>query len=350
MSTITDLQATDSGATSRTIINDNFDNLNNDKAEASTVTAHTSATTNVHGVTGSFVGLTMTQTLTNKTLTSPTITSPTVTGTVAGSATLTTMTINGSQNSMTVREQELVFTDVTTNNASTTKHGLLPKLSNSASQFLDGTGSWSSPSSLPKVKVYTTFETSARFTANLASTTTTYNSNGLTLATDGSGNKGGWVTFAIAGSNMSLYSAGSVFTASFSLNAVNSAGQVYIGIGEGISAGGGSVGTTKHVGFVVNIDSSVASLYGTVANGSAETRTSALTTLSANDALSVLAIINSSTSVDFYWRKNGGTLSSATNVTTNIPTGTERLLSFGISDENTAVVASATAAGMGYEI
>lgn len=36
-------------------------------------------------------------------------------------------------------------TDITTNNASTTKHGLLKKLDNTATNFMDGTGAWSVP-------------------------------------------------------------------------------------------------------------------------------------------------------------------------------------------------------------
>lgn len=38
------------------------------------------------------------------------------------------------------------FSDITTNNASTSKHGFLPKLDNNAAHFLDGTGAWSTPS------------------------------------------------------------------------------------------------------------------------------------------------------------------------------------------------------------
>jgi len=46
----------------------------------------------------------------------------------------------------TVDETMLLFTDITTANVSTLKHGLTPKLPNDAARYLDGTGNWSSPS------------------------------------------------------------------------------------------------------------------------------------------------------------------------------------------------------------
>jgi hypothetical protein len=42
-------------------------------------------------------------------------------------------------------------TDITTLNATTSLHGLLKKLSNSASQYMDGTGNWSTPQGVPGV-------------------------------------------------------------------------------------------------------------------------------------------------------------------------------------------------------
>ncbi len=45
-----------------------------------------------------------------------------------------------------VADADVTFTDITTNNASTSKHGFLKKLDNSASHFMDGTGAWSTPS------------------------------------------------------------------------------------------------------------------------------------------------------------------------------------------------------------
>lgn len=43
-------------------------------------------------------------------------------------------------------ESAVTFTDITTNNASTSKHGYLKKLDNTAAHYMDGTGAWSTPS------------------------------------------------------------------------------------------------------------------------------------------------------------------------------------------------------------
>ncbi len=42
-------------------------------------------------------------------------------------------------------ESTVTFTDITTNNSSTSKHGYLKKLSNSATEYMDGSGNWSTP-------------------------------------------------------------------------------------------------------------------------------------------------------------------------------------------------------------
>ena len=43
----------------------------------------------------------------------------------------------------------LTTTDITTNNASTSKHGFLKKLDNTATNYMDGTGAWSVPAGTP---------------------------------------------------------------------------------------------------------------------------------------------------------------------------------------------------------
>ncbi len=46
----------------------------------------------------------------------------------------------------TITEAKIVLADNTTNNASTSNHGFLKKLSNVSTEFMDGTGGWSTPS------------------------------------------------------------------------------------------------------------------------------------------------------------------------------------------------------------
>lgn len=59
----------------------------------------------------------------------------------------TTRTVNGHALSadVTLSGADLSMSDVTTNNASTAQHGFLPKLSGVATQYLDGTGAFSTP-------------------------------------------------------------------------------------------------------------------------------------------------------------------------------------------------------------
>ena len=50
-----------------------------------------------------------------------------------------------------VTEAKQSLSDVTTHNVSTTKHGYAPKAPNDATQYLDGTGSWSVPAGVKAI-------------------------------------------------------------------------------------------------------------------------------------------------------------------------------------------------------
>jgi len=67
-------------------------------------------------------------------------TSPTLVTPLLGTPTSGTLT-----NCTGYVEANVVFTDVTTNNSSTSNHGFLKKLSNTATEYMDGTGNWSTP-------------------------------------------------------------------------------------------------------------------------------------------------------------------------------------------------------------
>jgi len=70
------------------------------------------------------------------------------TGAVVGTTdtqTLTGKTIAGASNTLTVRDLDLAFTDVTTANVSTTAHGLTPKAPGGTTQFLRGDATWAVP-------------------------------------------------------------------------------------------------------------------------------------------------------------------------------------------------------------
>jgi hypothetical protein len=44
-----------------------------------------------------------------------------------------------------ITERQILLSDVTTNNASTSNHGFVKKLDGNSAHFLDGTGSWGTP-------------------------------------------------------------------------------------------------------------------------------------------------------------------------------------------------------------
>ncbi len=67
-------------------------------------------------------------------------TSPTLVTPLLGTPTSGTLT-----NCTGYTEANLSLTDITTNNSSTSKHGLLKKLDNTATHYMDGTGAWSTP-------------------------------------------------------------------------------------------------------------------------------------------------------------------------------------------------------------
>jgi len=104
------------------LVKNNSDNTKQLIISASNITTGTTRTFNVPDANTTLVGIDTTQTLTNK-------------------------TINASNNTLSnITEAMLSFSDITTLNSSTGQHGFLKKLSGSATDYMDGSGNWSTPS------------------------------------------------------------------------------------------------------------------------------------------------------------------------------------------------------------
>ena len=122
-----------------------------------------------------------------------------------------------------------------------------------------------------------------------------------TSSTAGGRCKNNWSLFG--GASAAL--AGTVFSANVGLITNGSDYDFYIGLND-ITVGASSITfTNSHIGFkITRTSSGTVNLYGTVANGTTETATASLTTLTANDYVELMAVLNSTSSIDFYYRKN----------------------------------------------
>lgn len=183
---------------------------------------------------------------------------------------------------------------------------------------------------IPKAMVATIFETATRFvTTDIAGTgAITFGNSGGPLVASGA-TAGGWarlgLEFSNAG-NMNAFEDSPIFTLNLRVGNANSAnasaaGKSWWGIGN-LSVDGTNIDfDDPHIGFKILKVAGVSSLYATQGNNTTETASSALTTVVADDILELIAKVNGTGSVDYYWRKNGGAISAATNLATNMPTG-----------------------------
>lgn len=198
-------------------------------------------------------------------------------------------------------------------------------------------------------------------TGSGGSVTKASNFPGITLNTETTTTSaGGWAILGYnpTGSTLttttSAFLAGSPYmTINLMMNNMNTATNTassFFGIGYRAAVASGFDYTTfTHVGFKLIKTGGAVSLYATQTSGGANTASSALTTVVDGDVLELSFKINGSSSVDYYWRKNGGALSSATNLSTNVPTAAVGTLYFGVANNNTATSFNIAYQGFTYE-
>jgi hypothetical protein len=250
----------------------------------------------------------------------------------------------------TITDSTLSTSDITTNNVSTTKHGFVPKAPNDTTKFLRGDGSWAAPASglsLPFINYNTVFESSTRFFSIASGGTNSFNTSGLSVTTTVTASRRAGVQDTTA-NNGDAHAGSPLFTAIFSPTAIGTAGFFYIGTGNITT--NASI-TNTHFGFKVEYTAGpTATLYASQSDGTTENKSSALTTLAANDSVQVCAKKNSSSSIDYYWRLNGGSWSSATNLTSNMPTSTTTFLTVNVNNAATATANTAQVWSYSYQV
>lgn len=297
------------------------------------------------------------QTLTNKTLTSPTLTTPAL-GTPA-SGTLTNCTglpltgvVDSTTEALGVGSIELGHASDTTLTRSAA--GVVQVEGKTLVNLTDG-GTFAADISVPdeaygsgwngsvevptknavydkiealplgaSVRFATMFESSSRWATNHASGSASFDTDGVSLDTTATGSRRAhiYTSNSLAGANFKAYTGSPSFRCSFAPTTIGTTGHTAVGIGD---MSGGTTTTTNHAGFFLQTAAGVHSLYASNANGTTQTKSAALTTVSAGNVIDVYLKINSTSSIDYYWRVNGAAWSSVTTHSTNIPSANEAI-------------------------
>jgi len=318
MSTITTINASDQITNSRSVINTNFANLNTDKIETSVIDTDT------------------------------------------------TLSANSDAKIPSQKAVKAYADSVIGANASETSRGIVEEATDAEVTAGTATGStgaklFITPTKLltyltalflglaPRASVFSTiFETSARFTAVTSGGTNTFGTDGLVLDTTSTGNRYAGIRATIMGSTDNIFSGSPVFTCNFTYSATQGFMDSFFGLGTVTVAGSGHTYTTDHIGFKLTANNTDPKLFATQGDGTTENASAEIVSITSGDSLQLMIKVNGSSSVDYYYRKNGGAWSSATNLTSNMPDTASRLFQCTVSNTNTAQQTTITLGGASY--
>lgn len=225
---------------------------------------------------------------------------------------------------------------------------IAPAFSNNALGTINdqGTNTFISPQEFERtlVLIASIFETSGRFTNVLTGGgSITFGVTGAAIATSATATSSvncEYTEIKVPDADSSSFSTYVSSTATLGTDS-----QSFFGLGLPTITGAGITYVNKHIGFkIVRVASGAVNVYATQADGATENASSVLTTITTNDALELTLKVNGTSSVDYYWRLNGGARSSPTNLTSNMPLGIGSGISFQVSN---AGVASATTYNVG---
>ncbi len=210
----------------------------------------------------------------------------------------------------------------------------LPAAAGASSTFLtdaagNGTLSWATVASgtATAITLSTDFTAVARFTASVTGGgTNNFNGPGFYQSTSATGTSGAMLKWLIVpGTTGSVYLGSPMFSALVSPQGLGTDLDWFVGLGSDFTGTGSAITyTVNHAGFKMQGASSVYTTKATQANGTTETASANLATFAAQGDLDLILKINSTTSIDYYTRLNSGSLSSATNLSTNMPSANNK--------------------------
>ena len=251
------------------------------------------------------------------------------------------VTLNNASNANTVK----IKSGVTTASYTLT----LPTDDGSSGQVLttDGSGvtSWAAPTSSfsPVCSYSTNYGSSGRFTSTKGgSGDIIFTTEGVDITTISSAGFGKVVWTLGQSTNTFLFKGKPLFSGSLTVAGVgaNNNQAAFFGVGNLTTSATGITFTGNHFGFKLLRSAGALNLLATVGDGSTESTSSLSTGLSANDQFELVAYVSTdSTSVDFYYRKNGGAMTGPTTISANVPSSA--------SAENSIIIATTNASTVG---
>lgn len=191
------------------------------------------------------------------------------------------------------------------------------------------------------MKSYTIMETAARFVTSVVG------SGSIDFLTGNGVLSGSGIT-ASSSTNIRWNQTGNVFLGSPTFSCLVRIGVAanashYVGLGEPLS-GASHDFNLSHIGFKVV----GGNLSATQANGTSET-TQVLTSVVASDDFDLILRMNGNTSVEYFFRKNNGTMSDAAILKTNIPTASSVILSYSLTNTGTTTDVTSRIYSTSYE-
>lgn len=174
----------------------------------------------------------------------------------------------------------------------------------------------------PAAVMSTAFETAGRFglgTGVAGGGSNTFGIHGVVLDTSATGTSGCLVQMEVQ-RDATTFNGSPFFSCRLDVETVGTDFDIFVGLSEYAAATGSAISdTTRHIGFkITRAASGTVNIFATQADGTTENKTQVTTSAGVYD---FAFKVNGTSSVDYWWTKNVGAWSSATNLTSNLPSG-----------------------------